>query len=106
VLNKTIYLQEIERIMDIRCGRGNWCFYAVPQKFGANIGTCGEEEAGYTLLVSELFHWNDLISAENEAHELNRSRLGIDPARSSVICAKAVALAAFMREDSPRRRGR
>jgi hypothetical protein len=98
MLNKTIYLQEIERIMDIRCGRGNWCFYAVPQKFGATISTCGEQEAGYTLLVPELFHWNNLIDAENEAHELNRSRLNLDPARSGVICAKAVALAAFEKE--------
>lgn len=95
MLNKSIYLDEIERIMDMRCGKGKWCFYAAPQKFGACIGTCGEGEAGFVLLEPGLFRWNDLINAENEAHELNRVRLGIEPALAGSICARAVALAAF-----------
>lgn len=96
MLNKGIYLSEIERIMDIRNeGRGNWCYFAVQVKGGAQIAVCGEKETKHRVLEGELFFGKNLVSMENEAHELNRVRLDMESDRSAELVAKYLALATF-----------
>jgi len=98
MLNKSIYLSEIERIMNIRCGRNRWCYYAVSTRGGAQISVCGDDEASYSLLDGTLFYYKSAIAAENEAHDLNQTRLGISPDQSAAIIARSMAQAAFQRK--------
>lgn len=95
MLNRQVYLSEIERIMDIRCGRGHWCYYAARNKGGFQTAVCGEEDTQQRLLEGELFFSKSITSAENEAHELNRTRLGLTPDETSIIIAKYMALVPF-----------
>ena len=102
MLNKSVYLQEIERIMDIRCGRGHWCYYSVPVKAGWQVSVCGDDESSYSLLDSSLFFNKSSVASENEAHELNRVRLDMSPDVSAGIIARSMAQAAFKRRRNHR----
>jgi hypothetical protein len=95
MLNRDVYLSEIERIMDIRAGRGHWCYFTVPVKGGAQVATCDQESDTYHLLDGQLFYFRNQVDAENVAHELNSNRLALTADVSAVIVAKAVALATF-----------
>lgn len=95
MLNRNVYLDEIERIMDIRCTRGKWCYYAATVKGGFQIAVCGEDEVKNRLLEGELFFSKNLVNSENCAHELNRTRLEMTPDISGVIVAKFLARSAF-----------
>ena len=95
MLSKSVYLNEIERIMNIRSSPGHWCYYAVVVRGGAQIAAVAETEGGYHLLDAELFFGKNKIAIENEAHDLNSTRLDVPPAQSADIAAKAMALSAF-----------
>lgn len=102
MLNRKIYLAEIERIMNMRCGNTHWCYYSVPTRGGAQIAVCGDDEASYTLLDANLFWGKSVVAVENEAHELNRTRLSIEPDKAAEIIARSMAQAAFKRKRSHR----
>jgi hypothetical protein len=97
MLNKHAYLSEVEKIMALRAGEGHWCYYAVPVKGGGQIGTCSDTEGGYHLLDASLFYGRSLAAMENEASELNSSRLQMSVEQATDIIARSMAQAAFKR---------